>query len=30
MINCEGYKTDMFLPLMFEIRTQKETKNMFN
>tara|TARA_B110000285_G_C14928459_1_gene516193 strand:+ start:624 stop:905 length:282 start_codon:yes stop_codon:yes gene_type:complete len=30
MINCEGDKTDMFLPLMFETKTQNETKNLFD
>jgi len=30
MINCEGDKTDRFLPLMFETRTQNETKDLFN
>ena len=29
MINCEGDKTDRFLPLLFELRTQDETKNIF-
>lgn len=29
MINCEGDKTDRFLPLSFEIRTKKETKDLF-
>jgi hypothetical protein len=29
MINCEGDKTDRFLPMMFELRTQDETKDVF-
>ena len=30
MINCVGKKTDMFLPLRFEVRTKNgNTKNVF-
>ena len=30
MINCEGDKTDMFLPLMFEVRKKNQpTQNLF-
>lgn len=30
MINCAGDKTDMFLPIMFEVRTQDGTRDIFN
>ena len=29
MINCEGDKTDMFLPLSFEIRTKEGSESLF-
>jgi hypothetical protein len=29
MINCEGDKTDMFLPLQFDIRTKTSKENLF-
>jgi hypothetical protein len=29
MINCDGDKTDKFLPLKFEIRTKKENQDVF-
>jgi len=30
MINCEGEKTDMFLPLHFDIRMKDSQTNLFN
>lgn len=30
MINCEGEKTDMFLPLHFDIRKNNSKTNLFN
>jgi len=29
MINCDGEKTDKFLPLKFEIRTKAENRDVF-
>ena len=29
MINCEGEKTDMFLPLQFDVRTKTSSTNLF-
>jgi hypothetical protein len=29
MINCDGEKTDKFLPLKFEIRTKSENRDVF-
>jgi len=29
MINCDGEKTDKFLPLKFEIRTKKSNRDVF-
>ena len=29
MINCEGEKTDRYLPLMFETRTKTEIRDLF-
>lgn len=29
MINCEGEKTDMFLPLHFDVRNKNSTTNLF-
>ena len=29
MINCVGEKTDMFLPLQFEIRSKNGSKNVY-
>ena len=29
MINCEGEKTDMFLPLQFDVRTKDTKTNLF-
>jgi len=29
MINCEGEKTDMFLPLQFDVRDKKQVTNLF-
>ena len=29
MINCDGEKTDKFLPLKFELRTKTENRDVF-
>jgi hypothetical protein len=30
MINCEGEKTDMFLPLHFDVRTKESRTDLFS
>ena len=30
MVNCEGDKSDVFLPLHFEVRTKDKKEDLFN